>query len=305
LLALPALRDAVRGRADRALIVSLAVVACVVFYMIVGIPMWAAKISGWSYVSSVRANLLVGAATAIALVLCLGRGEKAAATSVRWWIFAASVLSLVALLTRTNVWLEHFETSPTIFATAVLFGLIAVCLWMRSVIAAFVLLIVPQFYACALVNPIARGVPGITQSSLMPWLTEAQKFKPAGKWIVLGATLRAQVLPDFLKAGGLDVLGGMRCNPDKEMLAVLDPAKKYAPLTDQYAWIHFKQADVETPIFEGGALAYDIKMPLSPELLDRLGVRHILEVDLPADREAPPGFHVVGTREQCRLLERN
>jgi hypothetical protein len=220
-------------------------------------------------------------------------------------IFGGCFLLLIPVLKLTNVRLGHFEASSTIVATALFFGLIALCIWMRSVVAACLLLIIPQFYACAFVNPIAQGVPGITQSPLLHWLAEAQKHKPAGKWIVLGDTLRAQVLPDLIKAAGADVLGGMRCNPDYAMLQILDPAKKYVALTDRYAWIHFKQANVDTPLLEAApGLAYDIKIPLSPELLDRLGVKHIVEVDVQAD-EVPPGFHLAGTHNQCRLLERD
>ncbi len=306
LLAIVAIRDAVRKQADSMLIIPLALVAFAIFYMTVGIPMWAAKASGWAYVYSGRANLLVGIGTTIALVRYLARGEKAVSPmSARWCIFAGCFLLLIPILKLTNVRLGHFEASSTIVATAVFFGLIALCIWMRSVVVACVLLIIPQFYACALVNPVAQGVPGITQSPLLHWLAEAENHKPAGKWIVLGDTLRAQVLPDLIKATGADVLGGMRCNPDYAMLQILDPAKKYVALTDRYAWIHFKQAYVDAPVLEAApGLAYDIKIPLSSALLDQLGVRHILEVDMPAG-QVPAGFHLVGTHNQCRLLERD
>lgn len=52
------------------------------------------------------------------------------------------------------------------------------------------------------------------------------------------------------------------------------------------------------------SLSSDIKLPLSAELLDRLGVKHILEVDMTAT-DGPSGFHLVGTHNQCRLLERD
>jgi hypothetical protein len=48
--------DAIRGRADRMLVIPLLLIAFTIVYMTVGIPQWLATISGWSYVSSVRAN---------------------------------------------------------------------------------------------------------------------------------------------------------------------------------------------------------------------------------------------------------
>lgn len=305
-LAVRVIRDAVRGHADLMLIVPLALVGLTILYMTVGLPMWAAKASGWALVYPGRANLLVGVGTAIALIRYLACAkEEELATLTRLCIFVGWFLLLIPLLKLTNVRLGHFEASSTIVATAVFLGLIALCIWMRSAVAACLLLVIPQFYACALVNPIARGVPGITQSPLLHWLADAQKNKPEGKWIVLGDTLRAQVLPDFIKAAGANVLGGMRCNPDYAVMQILDPTKQFAALWNRYAWIHFKQAKVDAPVLEAApGLAYDIRIPLSPDLLDRLDVKHILEVDMPKD-QVPPGFHLVDTHNQCRLLERD
>ena len=307
LLALPVIRDAVRGRADWMLIVPLALIACVLFYMIVGVPMWLAGATGWTYVSSGRANLVIGVASTILLVRHLGRGTREElAMSTRLCIFGGWVLLLIPILSLTNVRIEHFETPGTVIATALFVGLIAVCIWTRSVVATCLLLLVPQLYASALINPVAHGVPGITQSDLLQWVSEARNKKPDGNWIVLGDTPRARALPDLIKATGADVLGGMRCNPDYAMLQILDPDKKYVALSDRYAWIHFKEGDVDAPVLEAApGLSYDITIPLSLSLLDKLGVKHILEVDLPQGREIPPGFHLTGTRDRCRLLERD
>jgi hypothetical protein len=202
--------------------------------------------------------------------------------------------------------LRHFEVLSVIVATAVFLGVVVLCIWERSAVAVCLLLVIPQFYACALVNPIAQGLPAITQSRMFQWLTKTRENKPDGKWIVLGDTFRAQLFPEFVKATGADVLGGMRSNPDYPMLRILDPAGKYRGLTDRYAWIHFKRADGDAPVLEpADGLAYDIRIPLRVDLLDQLNVKHILEVDLPMKEEAIPGFHVVGVQEGCRLLERD
>src|SRR5438270_247402 len=67
-LAAGVIRDAIRGRADWMLIIPLAVVGLTIFYMTVGIPMWLAKVSGWAFVYSGRANLGVGVGTSIFLI---------------------------------------------------------------------------------------------------------------------------------------------------------------------------------------------------------------------------------------------
>lgn len=305
-LAVRALRDAIRGEVDWIIMIPLALVALTMFYMMVGIPMWAAKGSGWAFVHPARANLLVGVGTGIALIRYLACStEDKSRTLIRFCIFVGSFLLLIPVLKRTNVRLDHFEALSTVFATALFVGLIALCIWVRSSVAACLLLVLPQLYACALVNPIARGVPGITQSPLLRWLADAKKNKPEGNWIVLGETLRAKMLPDFIKATGASVLGGGRCNPDYAMMQILDPTRQFVGLWDRYAGIYFRQADVDGPILEATPEnGYDIKIPLSSELLDRLDVKHILEVDMATD-QVPAGFHLVGARKQCRLLERD
>jgi hypothetical protein len=305
-LAVRAVRDAIRGEVDWIIMIPLALVALTMFYMMVGIPMWAAKGSGWAFVHPARANLLVGVGTGIALIRYLACStEDNSRTLIRFCIFVGSFLLLIPVLKRTNVRLDYFEALSTVFATALFVGLIALCIWVRSSVAACLLLVLPQLYACALVNPIGRGVPGITQSPLLRWLADAKKNKPEGNWIVLGETLRAKMLPDFIKATGASVLGGGRCNPDYAMMQILDPTRQFVGLWDRYAGIYFGQADVDGPILEATPEnGYDIKIPLSSELLDRLDVKHILEVDMATD-QVPAGFHLVGARKQCRLLERD
>ena len=301
-----ALRDAIRKRADPLILIPLALAGAVIFFMTVGIPMWAAKMSGWSYVSPGRANLVVGLATAVALARLLAKEKEEMGD--RWTLmplFGGWILFLLFTLKATNVRLGHFESSSTIVATAVFFALVGVCLWTRATLAACLLLVIPQFYTCVQINPLGHGLPGITESPTQIWLAGAHRNRPTGKWIVFGDSFRARVLPDFVKATGADVLGGMRCNPDSEMLAVLDPAGKYRALTNRYAWIHFKKAQAAVPKIEPSEdLAYDIHLPLSTDLLTRLGVSHLLEVDLPGE-DVPAGFHVAASHDGCRLLERD
>jgi hypothetical protein len=308
ILAARVLWDAGRRRVDGMLVIPLVLIAFAIVYMAVGIPQWLATLSGWSYVSPVRAQLLVGVATSILLFRWLASGEEESLSATnRWLIFGVGLLLLLPVLRLTNVGLGHFEASSVVVATAICFGLVGLCIWQRSAVSACLLLVVPQFYACALVNPIAQGVPAITRSPTFQWLAKAHENKPGGNWIVLGGSLRAQLFPEFVKATGADVLGGMRCNPDYPTLRLLDPAGKFRALTDRYAWIHFKKEDGDMPVFEAAeGLAYDIRIPLRVGLLDQLNVKHILEVDLPMNEEAAlPGFSVTARQDGCRLLQRD
>lgn len=305
-LLIAAVRDAIRKKADPVLLVALALVAATICYMTVGIPMWAARLSGWSYVYSGRANLLVGLATAVGLIRLLARKEISPLRRTPMVVFLISLTLLLPILGSVNTHSGHFESNSTVAATALFFALVSVSIWKRAALATCALLIVPQLYACALINPVVRGLPAITESRTLRWLSEAHRRQPTGNWIVLGDSLRALIFPEFVKATGANVMGGTRCNPDYEMLAVVDPARKYKALTDQYGSIHFKKTNDEAANIEPAeGLGYTIRLPFKQDLLDRLGVSHILEVDLPDSQDVPPGFHVSERREGCRLLERD
>jgi hypothetical protein len=306
LLAAAAFRDWLRHRnLDRIVLLQLGLIAGALWFMMAGIPTWLARSSGWDYVYSSRAVLLLGVATTVALVRSLAQSRNTPAlTSNPRWLFGGLTLLLVGILYQTNVCLSHFETVATVISTALFFALLCACFWRGLVAVTWILLLIPQLYACALINPIARGLPGLTESPLLHWLAEAKARQPKTKWIVVGDTLRAEMLPELLKAAGIDVLGGVRCNPDYEMLRVLDPTERYRAIYDRFAGIHFRETNTSEPVFVANDdLSYDVKMPLQADLLDRLNVRSVLQVDMPQN-QIPPGFRIARQTENLRLLER-
>jgi hypothetical protein len=300
-------RDFRRGRRDWLLVTQVALLVATVYFMVIGIPRWFAHVSGWEYVYSTRAILLLGVSTVIVLVRYLSYpAEPTRATALPIALFAVTTFGLVALLIATNSRLGHFETTPAVVATALFCGLLAVCVWQRHATSLCILLVVPQFYSCALINPMGHGLPGLTQSESLRWLAAAHAKYPVGKWIVLGDSGRSQVLPDFIKATGAHALDGIHCNPDYDMLRVLDPAGKYSDVYNRYALIRFRSADVAEPILRAtDGLAYDVEMPMRADLLDRLGVRYILQVDASPGTFSVPGFHSAGEHRGLELFERD
>jgi hypothetical protein len=309
LLAAMAIRDAFQSRGERFVLTQLAIIALGLLFMLVGVPLWLAQLSGWSYVSSIRANLLIGVASTIALIRYLALRKRSpekipAGTSAL--LFVTASLLLFGLLFVTNIRLGEFETRSTIIASALLFALLFVCLWQRHAVATCILLLVPQVYATALVNPVARGLAGIERSTMFEWFSQAQQKKPGGNWMVLGDSARAEFFSNFVKATGANVLGGIRCNPDEEMLQVLDPAHQFASVYNRYAWIHFVPANVPEPSFELIFTdAYAVKLPLRKHLFDSLGVQYLVAVDLALSETEVPGFRLLGEREDCRLFVRD
>ena len=305
LLVAVAIRDCVQGRRDPIAVSQLSLLAATLCFMLVGVPAWLAHLSAWEYVYSTRAILLLGVATTILLVryLSVSPGPTIRMNLRGYGYFAAATLLFILVLRRVNTRLGQFETLPDVAAVALFFCLFGVCVWRRYATSACILLVLPQVYSCALINPISRGLPGLTQSKLLPWIAAAHKRQPEAKWIVLGESGRAQVLPELVKASGAHALDGVHCNPDYSMLAVLDPTAKYADIYNRYALIRFRAADVVAPVVRpGGGLSYDIEMRMQPELLDQLGVGYILEVDTPAETPPVSGFHEQDRRDGIRLL---
>jgi hypothetical protein len=301
--------DLMRKRVDPLLTALVAFILFVLVFMVAGIPAWLARCTGWSYVYATRANLVVGVASMIGLVRYLARTspDRQPASAQKQIIFFAMItLVLFVGFYIVNTRLEHFASLNIVCVAAVFFALIFVCLWSRHLAAGWALLLLPALYANGLVNPIARGLPALTQSHFKNWLLENNRADSQAKWLVLGRSARSYYLPEFIKAAGIRVLGGSRGTPDQEMARVLDPSGKYFHIYNRYARAAFVPSNKEEPVFEQTFVnSYDVQLPLKSDLFDQLGVRYILTIDLPESEATVPGFKLIGEYEHCRLLVRD
>jgi hypothetical protein len=300
--------DIARRRFDAILLSVATFVFLVVVFMIWGIPLWLAKGSGWAYVYSTRAHLVVGVGSTIGLVRYLSRSDpnpRQRSFALELLLLGIIAVALWAIFGVVNRRLGEFASPTNIAAAALFFGLVFVCLWTRKAAPALALLLLPTLLANGLTNPIGRGLPGFEQSELRRWLSEHEHLDPTAKWIVLGRSGRGRSMPEFVKTTGADVLGGVRITPDREMVRVLDPENKYADVYNRFAWITCVPGSDPAPVFKLTFLnSYDIQLPLRTDIFDQLGVRYILTVDLPVEETTVPGFQVIGERANCRLWRR-
>ena len=87
---------------------------------------------------------------------------------------------------------------------------------------------------------------------------------------------------------------------------VLDPTGKYSSAYRRYAAVLFLPSAEPEPSFERIFVnRYNVLLPLRPDILDRLGVSLVLEVDLPANEGAISNYTSIGEREGLRLLKRD
>ncbi len=303
-LAAACLRDAWQKRYDPVLLALVLYSVCVIVFMHFGVPLPIAQWSGFSRVYSVLANLGVGVAGVLGLCRVLSRSEPAASNKrAELTSFVLLAALLFTVLAVTNELVGHFVTLQNVIAAAVFFALVFVSLWMRRVALSAILLLVPLIYTNGLVNPIVRGLTGVTGSELFQEIAQINRAHPGGKWIVLGQSDRAGRIAHLAGGTGADVLGATRCNPDTATMRILDPAARYAEIYNRHAAVSFAPADTGTPVFQlTFADSYRVLLPLATDLFDRLDIAKVMEVDLA--RHDIADFDAVSERNDIRVLLR-
>jgi hypothetical protein len=309
LLMAAAIREISRRRFDPVLLIPIGFACFTIYFMTVGIPSWLATATGWSYVYAIRAPLVLGIASTIALFRYFATQTEERNLRLFWIeaaLFVAIAFLLLVVFRVANTKLGDFLPAMSVTAAAIFFGLVFVCLWSRRVVAACVLLIAPLLCINASVNPLSRGLPGFTESNLFRFISERHRQDPAAKWLVLGVTPRSSAIAQFVKATGAQVVGGTRCHPDVAMLSALDPASKFTAVHHRYADVSFVPSTNKEVFFDLKFVqAYTVHLPLRSDVFDRLGVRFIVEVEMPEEEGRIAGFRMVEARGKYRLLMRD
>ena len=309
ILAAAFIREAWQRRLDAVLLAILLFLAGAIFFMLHGVPQLVAQATGWSYVASSRCVLAVGVASVIGLVRYLALASDRRPSHDRRLAVAIGLLLapvLFGCFYVANSQLGHFVMLAELIAAAIFFATVASLLWHRLALASCLLLLIPCLCSYGLVNPIGRGLPGITRSEMFRWFSRVHASDQGAFWIVTGnLTARTCFLAQLVKATGANVLGGTRCMPDREMLKVLDPEDEYATVHDRYARVCFHARAEPKPVFELHAPDYYlVRLPFQTELLDRLQVKYVMDVDQASEAATLPGFERIGEREGCVILRR-
>jgi len=307
LLAASLIRDAGQRRADGILIAVVLFLLGAIWFMSLGIPIWLARATGWSYVVSSRAILAAGVASIAGLVRHLALPRPQFEYQKRSLLMGAFILALFLFgcFYVANSRLGNFASLTEVIAAALFFAAVFCLLWQRIRVASCILLLLPLLYASGFANPIGRGMPGLTRSSIFHWLSNIHRRDPSGSWIVIGdLSNRNCCCAQFVKATGANVFGGTRCMPDREMIRVLDPNNRYATISNRYARVCFLVSTDSQPVFELlAADDYQVRLALHSEIFESLGVRYIVLVD---QNEIPslPRFEPIGSREGLVVLRR-
>jgi hypothetical protein len=285
---------------DGFIILMLCFAAAVSYFMIVGIPPALAKYSGWSLVYSTRGMLPVG----IALIACFVRAlawpplRRAISPVVGLILTGALAAGWWVCLSVVNQKYAGFVSGGLVVSIAVYFAVISILFVGRAQWLATSLLLLPIVTASALVNPIGRGLPGFYDSEAFRELRSFAGKDHSGRWLVMGRNLRSNYVPYLVKAAGGNVLSGIRCNPDMAVFDVLDPAREHFNVWNRFAVVSYTRSlDGEIGLKLTSGVSYTVALPFRPELLDRLGIKYILNVDMPAEENVIPGYRIVTSRD--------
>jgi len=296
------------GRRDLLVVLLLVFVLAVGYFMMVGIPAGLARYTGWSLVYSTRGILPVGIASVTCLVRLLA--WRSAKTLLRPWLaLGAAVVLAVATwscLSVVNERYQGFVSVAAVVAAAAYFSAAALLFLYNSRTIAVTLLLVPTISATAWVNPFGHGLPGFSHNETFQWLEPFAVKDRSARWLVLGEDGHSGYVPYLVKAAGGDVLGGIRNNPDMKVFGILDPAKKYFDVWNRFAIVTYKRSkDEQVGMTLTSAVSYTVSFPFTTELLDRLGIRYILNVDMSPEKIKTEGFRTIAERDGLILQVRD
>jgi len=188
---------------------------------------------------------------------------------------------------------------------AVYFAAICFLLFRNARLVAMIMLLMPIISVNALVNPIGHGLAGFYRNETFNWLSTLKDQGHRGRWLVLGADRRRDLLPYLIKAAGGDVLGGIRNNPDMRVLNTLDPGRKYFSVWNRFAVVTYEQSpDDKIHLTLTSGVSYTVSIPLTAELLDRLGIDYLVDFDKSGDESDVDGFRVSGRHDSIRVRVR-
>ena len=180
------IREASRRRFDPLLIASTAFVTLLLLFMSIGVPLWLARWTGLSIVSSSRANIAMGIGSAIGLFRYLS-GKEAPRTIVsplpETLLFFALSVAFCWIFYKANTQMGKFVSVSSVIAVSLFFAAACLLLWHQRTAASCALLIVPLIYAKGATNPISPGLPGFTKAgSSEPSATCTRTIRGRNGW---------------------------------------------------------------------------------------------------------------------------
>ena len=233
------------------------------------------QLLGWALVTPKRAVLAFGIGSILSCVVLFARARNEPGSEAMHFRRDMGVVVLVSCV----AWLgwELHQADPEFFTWEILLAGLAACSLTSAGIAlgqTRLLVAGLAIYALATitVNPLARGISSI---SAKPILLAAKHAggRAGDRWMSIGDTTFTQ----GLKAQGLEVFAGSQFLPDRNSLAILDPAGAYRRIWNRYATVRVdSEPNREKPVFKliyGDR--YAIRLDVCGPQPRQLGITHV------------------------------
>ncbi len=248
------------------------------FWAFFGIPEWLATVSGWSLVPSFRGNIAWGLGGIFLCIALIARSVRPGRRS------SIGLISLLILLIFAFAIYYRQEVGFALSNRRYLYAVLTVVALASAItLKRTGLFLLALFLACVvpngLVNPLMRGVPVISESTLV---RAVQRFdlKSEGLWMVIGDARYAQVA----KASGRRIVNGSQYVPNLELWGKVDPQGLYRNVYNRYAHVGVRFAAPGEPT------RFDLVAPDAWHLtidpcggaLKALGVTHLVWIEYEA-----------------------
>jgi hypothetical protein len=257
-------------------------IVCMIFFLLVGVPAFVAKITLMRYVPGNRADLTLGLASIIlslyALAILRKEDQPSASRLERRMpnLSAAGVGVLVVvhslfLLRQTG----DFPTPPFALLMAFFMAMTAYLLLAGRTRQFALILLVLQLTTTWLINPLATNLDHFYNSELSREIMRVNRVSTERPfWIVYGGIHLGQLIA----ALGGRAMTGVQWPPRLDVWRALDPGGKHEAMYNRYAEIEFKYTPDDNEVTFGNPQEGTLTVTISPNnpALKALGTRYVL-----------------------------
>ncbi len=261
-------------------------------FILFGFPEFLAKISLLSMSPAKRALIPFGLGNVLLTVLFINEIKKNTQKPQNLLLTILGIVTIIGFMIFTasgvNSTAENFFKSKDLAVGVILFAIANICLlntfkfkYRELVFGAIILVYLwPNF----MINPLAKGLKGITEHNIYKQVKAVEEKDPGHYWMIM----RSQYYAYLASATGAKVLGGAKFMPNLKEMKYLDPKGTRDSVYNRYAhtlystYIDGKDSVVMKNDYED---AYLIALDVCSGKLKKMGVKYVLYSEAPAPPE--------------------
>jgi hypothetical protein len=261
-------------------------------WILIGYPEFLAKLTLLNNSQAPRSFFVFGFSNVVFTILYLGKFRKTAETTGFRPNMAVvgAVIFVVALILNYSVnkhaerWFSKQQLYNATLLYTALNWLIVYYPERKLFQFGFYIFCLAVISQNIFINPISRGFASIYENKYYQAVKEVNQKDPGQTWMAFGS----MVVPDMLKAAGINCLNGVQFAPPLEKLRYLDPTGQKQDVYNRYAHI------IAMPFIDGKDSVdfslnapdnYNIKMDPSSPRLKQMGVKYIYFTYKPGEFE--------------------